>query len=294
MQHATAFPPDAAGCINSMSWLLCVKQSAASSLQQAGLVHALACTAQASEYAEPQLDVEQKQHESCEGVRKRGCRACVRQRACMQLAGPAYSKSSLLNSSSETDLWVAKVKNLIKQLIDKHKVGLDALLAELPSKVTLEQRHYLYGNRLMVRGCCSAQELWLSCPMSSAGSKAGEDILASSPLLPPVSCGPAESSSMHSSHRSPLDKCAGQARLHLQARAPLQATCHPTAQRQGLRDSMRTCVMNWKASMTLALFLVTASKYTSLCLMYMKLQEPMTRTGDCSASDSVSLGELMM
>ena len=57
---------------------------------------------------------------------------------------------------------------------------------------------------------------------------------------------------------------------------------------------MRTCVMNWKANMTLALFLVTAKRYTSLCLMYMKLQEPMTRTGDCSASASVSLGELMM
>ena len=131
---------------------------------------------------------------------------------------------------TSTDLWVAKVEDLIKQLIDEHKVGLDTLLAKLPAKVALEQRYYLHENRLMVRGCCSAQELWLGCPMSIASRRAGENILATSALLLPVSCGAAKSTTMHSRHRSPLGKFAGQARLPLQAEAPLQASCHPTAE----------------------------------------------------------------
>lgn len=52
--------------------------------------------------------------------------------------------------------------------------------------------------------------------------------------------------------------------------------------------------MNWKESMTFALLFVTASMYTSLCRMYMKLQEPSTLTGLEVETCSVSLGELMM
>lgn len=46
--------------------------------------------------------------------------------------------------------------------------------------------------------------------------------------------------------------------------------------------------------MTLALLLVTASIYTSLWRMYMKLQDPSTRTGLEVDTCSVSLGELMI
>lgn len=52
--------------------------------------------------------------------------------------------------------------------------------------------------------------------------------------------------------------------------------------------------MNWKDNMTLALLLVTASMYTSLWRMYMKLQDPSTLTGLEVDTCSVSLGELMM
>lgn len=52
--------------------------------------------------------------------------------------------------------------------------------------------------------------------------------------------------------------------------------------------------MNWKDSMTFALLFVTASMYTSLCRMYMKLHEPSTLTGLEVETCSVSLGELMM
>jgi hypothetical protein len=51
--------------------------------------------------------------------------------------------------------------------------------------------------------------------------------------------------------------------------------------------------MNWKAIMTFALLFVTPRMYTSPCRMYMKLQEPSTRTGVRLAMLSASL-ELMM
>ena len=46
--------------------------------------------------------------------------------------------------------------------------------------------------------------------------------------------------------------------------------------------------------MTFALLLVTAKMYTSLCRIYMKLQDPSTLTGLDVETCSVSLGELMM
>ena len=46
--------------------------------------------------------------------------------------------------------------------------------------------------------------------------------------------------------------------------------------------------------MTFALLLVTAKMYTSLCRIYIKLQDPSTLTGLEVDTCSVSLGELMM
>ena len=42
-------------------------------------------------------------------------------------------------------LRVSKVQNLIKQLVDEHKVALDALLTELSPKIVLEQCNNLHG-----------------------------------------------------------------------------------------------------------------------------------------------------
>eukprot|EP00878_Enallax_costatus_P030568 GHUV01033299.1.p1 GENE.GHUV01033299.1~~GHUV01033299.1.p1 ORF type:complete len:181 (+),score=16.35 GHUV01033299.1:609-1151(+) len=47
-----------------------------------------------------------------------------------------------------------------------------------------------------------------------------------------------------------------------------------------------TEVMNLKAIITLALFLVTIRIYRSLCLRYMKVQDPSVRTGVCKLEDS--------
>lgn len=42
-------------------------------------------------------------------------------------------------------LRISKIQNLIQQLVDEHKVALDALLTELPPKVVLEQCYYLHN-----------------------------------------------------------------------------------------------------------------------------------------------------
>ena len=41
------------------------------------------------------------------------------------------------------DLRIPKIQDFIQQLINEHKIALDALLAELSAKVVLEQSDYL-------------------------------------------------------------------------------------------------------------------------------------------------------
>ena len=65
------------------------------------------------------------------------------------MQGTSYDLTALEPWRQDKTLWrylrVAKVQDLVKQLIYEHKVAFDALLVELTTKVILEQRHYLHN-----------------------------------------------------------------------------------------------------------------------------------------------------